>query len=110
VIIVFMIIGALRLTFIVPPDGGSTHSMAQKIKDRLWSKFKLALTELPSNGTQLVIGGALVGYEESKTRARMDQVIKHLNDWGTVELVNDETELVFFDDLELERDFEKYAP
>jgi len=105
-----MIIGALRLTFIVPPDGKSTHSSAQKIKDRLWTKFKLALSELPSNGTQLVIGGALVGYDEKQTQERMDQVIRHLNEWGAIELVNDETELVHFDDLELERDFEKYDP
>jgi uncharacterized protein YlxP (DUF503 family) len=105
-----MIIGALRLTFIVPPDGKSTHSAAQKIKDRLWTKFKLALSELPSSGTQLVIGGAMVGYDEGQTQARLDQVIKHLNEWGAVELVNEESELIHFDDLELERDFEKYDP
>ncbi len=105
-----MIIGALRLTFIVPPDGKSTHSSAQKIKDRLWTKFKLALSELPSQGTQLVIGGAIVGYDENQTQERLDQVIRHLNEWSAVELVNDETELVHFDDLELERDFEKYDP
>jgi uncharacterized protein YlxP (DUF503 family) len=105
-----MIIGALRLTFIVPPDGKSTRSSAQKIKDRLWTKFKLALSELPSSGTQLVIGGAMVGYDENQTRERLDQVITHLNEWRVVELVNDETELVHFDDLELERDFEKYDP
>ena len=107
-----MIIGALRLTFMVPPDGKSTHNAAQKIKDRLWSKFKVAVSELPSPGSanQLVIGGALVGYEEQKTQERLDQIVKHLNEWGNVELVNDETELVHFDDLELERDFEKYDP
>jgi len=106
-----MIIGALRLTFIVPPDGKSTHSVAQKIKDRLWSKFKLSLSEQPTiRGEQLVIGAALVDYDEVKTRTRLEQVIKHLNEWGSVELVNDEIELVHFDDLELERDFEKYDP
>jgi uncharacterized protein YlxP (DUF503 family) len=106
-----MIIGALRLTFVVPPDGNSAHSVAQKVKDRLWSKFKLALSELPSQGTaQLVIGGALVGHNEHQTRERLDQIVRHLNDWGHVELVNDETELVYFDDLEMERDFEKYDP
>jgi len=106
-----MIIGALRLTFMVPPDGKSTHSAAQKIKDRLWSKFKLALSEQPTlSGPQLVIGAALVGYDEAKTRARLDQVVKHLNEWDSVELINDEIELVHFDDLELERDFEKYDP
>ncbi len=94
----------------VPPDGKSTHSTAQKIKDRLWSKFKLAVSELPGHGTQLVIGGALVGYDENQTRERLSQVVRHLNEWGTVELVNDETEIIHFDDLELERDFEKYDP
>jgi uncharacterized protein YlxP (DUF503 family) len=106
-----MIIGALRLTFVVPADGSSTHNSAQKIKDRLWSKFKLALAELPSHsGTQVVIGGALVGSDEGATQKRVDDIIRHLNDWGAVELVNDEMELIYFDDLELERDFEKYDP
>src|SRR5579863_8529889 len=93
-----MILGALRLTFMVPPDGKSTHSTAQKIKDRLWSKFKVAVSELPSPGTtQLIIGGALDGYEENQTRERLDQIVRHLNDWGHVDLVNDDTELVHFD-------------
>ncbi|CAM6001624.1 unnamed protein product [Sphagnum balticum] len=106
-----MIIGALRLTFIVPADSSSSHSSAQKIKDHLWSKFKLALSELPSGSTsQLVIGGALVGHNEAQTRERLDKIVRHLNEWKNVELVNDETELVYFDDLEMERDFEKYDP
>jgi len=106
-----MILGALRLTFIIPPDGKSTHSAAHKIKDRIWSKFKIAASEIPSGSTnQLVIGGALVDHDEARIRDRMDQVIKHLNNWGSVELVNDEIEVIHFDDLELERDFEKYEP
>jgi uncharacterized protein YlxP (DUF503 family) len=106
-----MIIGALRLTFMVPPDGNSSHTSAQKIKDRLWSKFKLALAELPTHsGSQVVIGGALVGSDEKTTQKRVDDIIRHLNDWGAVELVNDEMELIHFDDIELERDFEKYDP
>ena len=104
-----MVLGALRLTFMIPPDGKSTHSAAHKIKDHLWTKFKIALSEIPSGGpNQLVIGAALVDRDENRVKERMDQVIRHLNDWGRVELVNDETEMIRFDDIELERDFEKY--
>src|ERR1700683_843360 len=102
-----MVIGALRLTFMVSPDGKSTRAMAQKIKDRLWSKFKLAVADLSSHsGSQLVIGGALVGQDEPGTQARVEQIIRHLNEWGAVELVNDEVELIHFNDIEMERDFE----
>ena len=99
-----MIIGALRLTFMVPPDGKSTHSAAQKIKDRLWSKFKLALsgTAHGKRATTCYWRGYRGVMRKDKTRARLEQVvIKHLNEWGSVELVNDEIELVHFDDLEL---------
>lgn len=106
-----MIVGAMRLTFVVPPDGNSTHSMAQKIKDRLWAKFKMALSELPSPGSsELVIGCAIVGYDENQTRERLHQIVRHLHDWASVDLIHDEVELVFFDDLEMERDMEKYDP
>jgi uncharacterized protein YlxP (DUF503 family) len=104
-----MVVGALRLTFMIPPDGKSNHSAAHKIKDRLWTKFKIALSEIPSGApSQLVIGGALVDHDENRMQERMDQIIRHLNDWGVVELVNDETDIIHFDDIELERDFEKY--
>lgn len=106
-----MIVGALRLTFMTAPDGKSNHSAAHKIKERLWAKFKIALAEIPSGApSQVVVAGALVDHDEVRARERLAQIVRHLNDWGAVELVNDETEVIHFDDLEMERDFEKYEP
>ena len=108
-----MVIGALRLTFLVPPDGKSTRSVAHKIKDHLWSKFKVSLAEVPtgtSSGGELVIGLALASPEEKLTRQRLDEIVRHLHEWGGAELVHDDSEVIRFDDLEMERDFEKYNP
>jgi uncharacterized protein YlxP (DUF503 family) len=106
-----MIIAALRLTFAVPPDGKSTHGTAQKIKDKLWSKFKIAIAELPSpSGAELVMGIAAVGGEEFKVKERAQQIVRWAQESGDMELVNDEVEYIVFDDIEIERDFEKYNP
>jgi uncharacterized protein YlxP (DUF503 family) len=106
-----MVVGALRLTFVVPPVDGSSKGEAQKIKDRLWSKFKVAVAELPVDSSeQVVIGVALVGGDEKTTRERADAIIRHLQEWGSVDLVNDESDFVRFEDIELERDFAKYNP
>src|SRR5438552_1288379 len=108
-----MVIGAKRLSFIVPPDGKSTRSVAHKIKDHLWRKFRISVAELssPSTGTgELMIAVALVGNEEKDVRHRTEEVVRHLRDWSAVELVHDESELIHFEDLEIERDFEKYNP
>ena len=52
----------------------------------------------------------MVGTDEQKTRARIDQIIRHLHEWASVELINDEVEMIAFDDIEMEKDFEKYNP
>lgn len=106
-----MIIAALRLTFAVPPDGKSSHGTAQKIKDKLWARFKIAVAELPSpSAGELVVGAAAVGGEEAGVKERALQIIRFVQDAGDMELVNDEVEYIVFDDIELERDFEKYNP
>jgi uncharacterized protein YlxP (DUF503 family) len=106
-----MIIAALRLTFAVPPDGRSTHGIAQKIKDKLWSRFKISVSELPSpSGAELIIGAAAVGGEEGRVKERAQQIIRFVQNSGEMELVNEEIEYVVFDDIEIERDFEKYNP
>lgn len=93
------------------PDNSSSRGLAQKIKDRLLTKFKASVTEIPTPGSnELVIGVAIVGYDEAKTKERVNQIIRHLQEWSSVELVNDEVEIMQFDDLEMERDFEKYNP
>ncbi len=106
-----MIVAALRLTFMVPPDGGSTKSTAQKIKDRLQQKFKVAVAEVQhTQSGELLIGVAFVGNQKQAVDERVQDIIRHLHDWPAVELTYDETEIIHFDDLEIERDFVKYNP
>jgi uncharacterized protein YlxP (DUF503 family) len=106
-----MVIGAMRLTFAIPAGGMSTKSLAHHIKDRLWAQFKIALTEIPrSSPTELVIGAALVGGDEPSTEDRMQQIIRFLNESDSVELVDQETEMIHFEEIEMERDFQKYDP
>lgn len=105
-----MIIGALRLTFVVPTDGKSTRSVAQKIKSEMLTRFKASVAELSTQGAELFMGASIVGNEEKLTRERLDSIIHYFREWGHADLANDESELVHFDDLELERDFEKYNP
>ena len=106
-----MIVAALRLTFMVSPDGASNKSTAQKLKERLWSNFKVAVAEVPhTSPSELKIGVTFVGSQEGVMQERVQDIIRHLNDWTSVELVYDESELIYFDDLELERDIAKYDP
>lgn len=106
-----MIVAALRLSFMVGPDGTSHKSLAHKIKDRLWGHFKVASAEVSSNvPTELRIGISFVGQDEAKMQARVQEIVQHFNDWASVELIDDESELIYFDDLELERDIAKYDP
>ena len=106
-----MIVAALRLTFMVPPDSGSHKSTAQKIKERLWSHFKVAVSEIPQHGpSELIIGVSFVGHQEGAMQNRTQEIIRHLQDWAAVDLTFDESELIYFNDLELERDLAKYDP
>ncbi len=106
-----MIIGAIRLTFVVGTDGSSSRSTSQKLKERIWNRFKFTCIEVPSSApNELVIGVASLGINETQTRNKIQDLIKHLNEWGQVELVNDEVELIHFEDIEAERNFEKYNP
>lgn len=106
-----MVVAALRLTFMVPPDGASTKSIAQKIKERLWTNFKAATAEVHSPTTaELMIGVSIVGSQEKLVQQRVQEIIKNLQEWPSVELTYDESEIIHFDDLEIERDFVKYDP
>ncbi len=106
-----MIVAALRLTFMVAPDGSSHKSAAQKIKERLWSHFKVAVAEISHNSpAELRIGLSFVGTQESDMELRVQEIVRHMNDWNSVEMTYDESELIHFDDLELERDYLKYDP
>ena len=62
------------------------------------------------SGGCAVIGAAAVGSEETQVRERAQGIIRFLQNSADMELVNDETEYIHFDDLEMERDFEKYNP
>ena|ERR1035438_5957802 len=109
-----MVIAALKLTFAVSSDT-SGHSTAKRIKDRLWSAFKVAVAELPSSSHQeVLIGVSAVGNEEAPLRDRMDQLLVNLRDWGSVDLVDQELELLHYEDIELSEDYdknlEKYNP
>ena len=105
-----MVIVASQLVFAVPPEH-STRALGQKIKDHVWSRFKISVAELPKdNADQLVIGIAVVGGEEASAKHRSEQVISHLRDWGVTELLEADSETIHFEDLELERDFEKFNP
>lgn len=103
-----MVVGALRLSFVI---ASSPKSEAQKIKDRIWSKFKASVAELPSSSNnEVCLGVSIVGIDTKTTKERLDKILNHLNDWGAVELVDHDLELIQYNDLALERDFEKYDP
>lgn len=106
-----MIIAALKLTFAVGPDASSHKSMAHKIKDRLMSRFKVSVAEIPNDSSsELIIGVSFVGSDEKLLHNKCDEIIRHLHDWPAAELAYDETEIIHFNDLEMKRDFEKYNP
>jgi uncharacterized protein YlxP (DUF503 family) len=106
-----MIVAALRFTFNCGPDQSSHRREAQKIKDRLWSHFKVAVAEIPSHSPmEIKIAASFVGSNEKVVQERCAEIIRHLNDWANVELTYDEQEVIHFDDLELERDILKYDP
>ncbi|MCC6278048.1 MAG: DUF503 family protein [Oligoflexia bacterium] len=106
-----MVISAIRLAFQVSPGGESPKALAQKIKDRVWSKFRASVAEVPSPGSsEIVIGISLVGSDEKQVRDRSDKLIRDLRDWTETELISDETEVIRYADIEAERDFEKFNP
>ncbi|MBK9294612.1 MAG: DUF503 family protein [Oligoflexia bacterium] len=106
-----MIIAAMRLTFASAPDATSHKSIAHKIKDRISQRFKVSVSEVPSdNPNELNIGISFVGSEERFLRKKCEEIIKHLQDWAAVDLAYDEVEIIHFSDLEIKRDFEKYEP
>src|SRR4051812_37713341 len=106
-----MIVGALRLTFAVPHGGNSSHAIASRIKDKIWTRFKISVAEMPEvSQHEVIIGVTTVGFNEKNVRERLEKIVDVLKNSGDIELVNDEMEMIHFDDLELERDFEKYNP
>ena len=106
-----MIVGIQRLTFHIPANENSARALAQRIKARLWRKFKVAIAEVnESTSSELVLGIAHVGISKQTVNTKADSIVRDLNDWGTVELVGDEKDVLVYEDLEMERDFEKYNP
>jgi uncharacterized protein YlxP (DUF503 family) len=102
-----MTIGVLRLSFAASGDSG----LGQKIKDRLWSHFKVATAEVDGQGAmELVIGVSIVANDDFGAQKRIDQIVKHLLEWGTVNLVDHESDVFRYEDTETERNFEKYEP
>jgi uncharacterized protein YlxP (DUF503 family) len=108
-----MIIGALRLSFLVPQDGRSTRGLGQKVRVALNSRFKASAVELElktNRDTELTIGASVVSPDETQMRKKIDQIIGYFQEWGHAELVYQESEIIHFDDIDIERDFEKYDP
>ena len=105
-----MVIGAFRLSFAVPEEGSTHKGEAQRIKDHMWSQYKISICELDSDPQELIIGGAVVGPSESACRQRVDKIIEHMRDWPKANLVHEESDFIAFEDIEVERDFEKYQP
>lgn len=108
-----MTIGALRLTFAIPSGEDSIRGIAQKAKAALLSKFKASSSELSSPGRQqneLLIGAAIVAHDEKQADKILDQIVSYFQEWGHADLAEDEREVIFFNDIELERDFQKYNP
>ena len=108
-----MIIGAIRLSFLVPTDGSSSRGLGQKAQVALTSRFKASAAELTvdkNRDEKLTVGASLVSVGEPQMRKRIDQIIKYFEEWGHAELINQEFEIIHFDDIEIERDFEKYNP
>jgi uncharacterized protein YlxP (DUF503 family) len=106
-----MLVGIQRLTFHIASSENSGKGLSQRIKDRLWSHFKVSVAEVEEpGGTELVLGVAFVGISEDAVQQKADSIVRHLNDWPAVELIHDEKDIVRYEDLEIERDFEKYNP
>lgn len=108
-----MIIGALRLSFLVPSDGSSSRGLGQKVKVALQTRFKAAACEIPAKKaehSELTVGATLVSCEERQMKNRLDEIVRYFQDWGHAELVHHDIEVIHFDDIEIERDFEKYDP
>jgi len=106
-----MIVGIQRLTFHIPSSENSANALAQRIKDRLWGRFKVSVAQVEEpQADELIIGIAYVGMSKDAVQQKADSIVKHINEWGAVELVHDEKDIVHYEDLEIERDFEKYNP
>jgi uncharacterized protein YlxP (DUF503 family) len=99
-----VIVAALKLTF-------ASGTNARRIKDRLWSRYKISLAELPtSSPLELAIGAALVGSDERSLSQRVQQIVSHVQDWGAYDLIDHEVEFLHFEDFQEERNLEKYDP
>lgn len=103
-----MVIGAFRLSFALPEEGATHKGEAQRIKDHLWSQFKISVCELESQPGELLIGGAVVGSSEGFCRKRVESILEHIRQWPKANLVHEESDYIGFTDIETERDFEKY--
>mgnify|MGYP000925946652 FL=1 len=109
-----MVIAGLKLTFAISPDT-TRHGTAKRIKDHLWSKHKVAVAEIPSdNNAEVVMGVASVGSDENNLTERMQQLLQGLREWGSVDLIDHELEVMHFEDVDLvidhEKNFQKYDP
>jgi uncharacterized protein YlxP (DUF503 family) len=108
-----MVIGAVRLSFVIPPNSQSLRGLSQKARSAVNSRFKAAAAELTSEGKQgseLVIGVSLVSTDEAQTRKRVDEIVNYFQGWGHADLAYHENEIIHFEDIAIERDFEKYDP
>ncbi len=103
-----MVIGAFRLSFAIPEEGTTHKGEAQRVKDHIWSHYKISVCELDSDSREVLIGGAVVGASESACRKRVETIIEHLRQWPKANLIHEETDFIGFTDIETERDFEKY--
>jgi hypothetical protein len=75
------------------------------------SRYKAATAEVSdSGGPGIVIGVALVGNNDADLRSRGQKIIHDMQNWADVELINDELDVLHYEDIEMERDFEKYNP
>lgn len=99
-----MLIAAALIELVLPEADSlkARRRVAQAVKDRLRARFNVSAAEVgdPEDRHGVCIGCVQVGTDPRRLRARMDQVVRYVEQLGLAELVSDDVAIVRLDELD----------